>query len=123
MKLQVLPQRTDGDHLDCSIFFPPRGIGEGGRLERLVLPEEVLVEHALREEAEQQEQKLASRLRAEAAAAPDSEDGRRKRASADKMSNALKEIDQHLGKIQKTIGLAKAMSGAPGFLQKGKKKH
>ena len=75
------------------------------------------------QEAEAAEQKLAGRLRAEAAAAPDSEDGRRKRASADKMSNALKEIDQHLGKIQKTIGLAKAMSGAPGFLQKGKKAH
>merc|ERR1719263_1402277 len=73
--------------------------------------------------AEAADKKLAGRLRAEAAAAPDSEDGRRKRASADKMSNALKEIDQHLGKIQKTIGLAKAMSGAPGFLQKGKKPH
>jgi hypothetical protein len=75
------------------------------------------------EEAEAAEEKLAGKLRAEAAAAPDSEDGRRKRASADKMSSALKEINQHLGKIQKTIGLAKAMSGAPGFLQKGKKPH
>jgi len=75
------------------------------------------------QEAEAAEKKLADRLRAEAAAAPaDSADGQRKRASADKMSSALKEIDQHLGKIQKTIGLAKAMSGAPGFLQKNKKK-
>jgi hypothetical protein len=75
------------------------------------------------QEAEAAEEGLASKLRAEAAAAPDSADGRLKRASADKMSNALKEINQHLGKIQKTIGMAKAMSGAPGFLQKAKKAH
>jgi len=75
--------------------------------------------------AQAREKAMAERLSKEAAAAGDTEEGRRKAATASEMTKDLKAIDAHLGKISRTMGLAKAMgrsAGVPTLLQGGKQK-
>merc|ERR1719399_2707015 len=54
--------------------------------------------------AQAREAAMAERLRKEAAAAGDTPEGRKKAATANEMTNTLKAIDAHLGKISRTMG-------------------
>jgi len=79
--------------------------------------------------AQEREAKMAVRLSKEAEAAKGTAEGDKKAKLSKEMNNDIKQIDQHLGKIQATMGLASSMGqmvsnmgGPVGFLQAKKVK-